>query len=183
MEVHQPIQQAFSPDERYLAYVGPDYTIILWDLLAGKEVATLRGHTWIVEGLVFSADSRLLASGDWDGTCRIWDVDQLGPAKPHILRGHRSGVYRIAFASDGRTIATTSDDNTHKLWSLKTGQELLSLPFIKNEEVPDSYPLFSPDGNHLLRVVQQRPEVVIELTQLPSIAEIDETSLAPGTDR
>ncbi len=37
--------------------------------------ATLDGHERGVATVVFSPDGTLLASGSWDGTIRIWDVE------------------------------------------------------------------------------------------------------------
>ena len=46
----------------------------LWDVAAGREVHTLTGHANIVTSLAFSPDGRWLATGSWDKTIKIWDV-------------------------------------------------------------------------------------------------------------
>jgi len=59
-----PVQAvAFSPDSRQLATGGADRQVKLWDLEAGKESATFRGHRKRIEAMVYSADGqRLLAT-------------------------------------------------------------------------------------------------------------------------
>src|SRR5437660_11682083 len=40
----------------------------------GRALATLEGHTSPVYGVALSADGRLLATGNWDGSVRLWAV-------------------------------------------------------------------------------------------------------------
>jgi WD40 repeat protein len=51
-----------------------DSTIKLWDVKAGKETATLKGHTNGVIGVTFSPDGKTLASGSGDHTIKLWDI-------------------------------------------------------------------------------------------------------------
>jgi hypothetical protein len=64
---------ALSPDERFLAVAGDGSVIHLRELASGAEVARFRGHEEGVLGLVFSPDTRLLASSARDNTVLLWD--------------------------------------------------------------------------------------------------------------
>ncbi|HUF05618.1 MAG TPA: WD40 repeat domain-containing protein, partial [Aridibacter sp.] len=65
---------ALSPDGKLVASGSADSTIKLFDVLKGKVLATLRGHSGGVASLTFSPDSKVLASESFDGTIRLWST-------------------------------------------------------------------------------------------------------------
>ncbi|MDZ8188979.1 MAG: WD40 repeat domain-containing protein [Nostoc sp. ChiSLP02] len=83
---------------------------------------TLMGHSHIVRSLAISRDGKLLVSGSWDRTIKIW---QLETGKLlHTLKGHTDRVYAIALSPDEQIIASGSADKTIKLWHVETGELL-----------------------------------------------------------
>jgi RNA polymerase sigma factor (sigma-70 family) len=65
---------ALAPDGKTLASGSRDSTVKLWDLEAGAERATLRGHSGPILALAFSRDGESLASTDEGLTLKVWDV-------------------------------------------------------------------------------------------------------------
>lgn len=62
-------------DDRHLAVGGTRNEIQLWDTETRSPRTTLRGHTGTVAAMAASADGRRLASGSFDATVRVWDLD------------------------------------------------------------------------------------------------------------
>src|SRR5437764_264688 len=90
-----------------------------------KERATLKGHTNSVASMTYSPDGKTLASGSWDETIKLWDVQS---GKERItLKGHTSFVYAVAFSPDGKTLASASTDGMVKQWDVPTGNERVIL--------------------------------------------------------
>lgn len=94
--------------------------------------------------LAISQDGKTLASGNKDGTIKLWDVET--GKNTATLKGHIDNVSSVAFSPDGKTLASGSVDKTIKLWELATGKNTATLNG-HNGEV-DSI-AFSPSGKTL----------------------------------
>ncbi len=81
--------------------------------------ATLEGHTKVVWSVAFSPDGKTLASGSWDQTVRLWDVDT--EQLLHTLTEHTNEVVSVAFSTDD-TLASGDWDGTIRLWNPHTGK-------------------------------------------------------------
>jgi predicted NACHT family NTPase len=119
-ELTSVLAVAFSPDGKVLATGEKDGRVRLWNVITGKELLTLRGHSSAVNSVAWSADSQTLASGSDDNTVKLWNV-QTGDCV-RTLEGHSNWVYSVAWSGDSLTLASGSLDNTVKLWNVQSGE-------------------------------------------------------------
>ena len=67
----------FSPNgDRIFASRYDDGTIWVWDVKSGRQIATLRGHSFFVHSLVFTPDGLRLFSGANNEAIRVWDANR-----------------------------------------------------------------------------------------------------------
>jgi WD40 repeat protein len=94
--------------------------------------------------LTFSPDGKTLASGSFDSTIILWDVETRKPVG-QPLREHSDSVFSVAFSPDGKNLASGSSDGAIILWNVET-QQMIGLPI--NAE-SNGLIAFSPDGKTL----------------------------------
>jgi WD40 repeat protein len=77
----------------------------------GAELQTLEGHSDLVLSVAISPDGRLLVSGSYDKTVRLWET-ATGRLQ-QTLEGHTDGVM---------SLASGSYDKIVRLWDTATGR-------------------------------------------------------------
>ncbi|MEO2046826.1 MAG: hypothetical protein ABGX16_09665 [Pirellulales bacterium] len=66
----------FSPDDKLLATGHTDGIVRLWQLEGAKRLTEFVGHSKSMMRVYFSPNGRTLISTSFDGTSRVWSVDQ-----------------------------------------------------------------------------------------------------------
>lgn len=97
----------------------------MWDVGTGELKGTLTGHPYGASSVVFSPDSKALASGSGDDTVPLWDTET-GELKKTLRAEERKAtpivysnkVHRAAFSPDGTTLASGGWDGTVLVWKV-----------------------------------------------------------------
>lgn len=96
-------------------------TIQLWDVKTGKAGPLLKGHAHtadeqtLILGLAFSLDGRVLASGSYDKTMRLWSVKD-GKELASLAAAQTATVI---LSADGKLIAGAGLDGSIRVWGVK----------------------------------------------------------------
>ncbi|MEK6299587.1 MAG: caspase family protein [Acidobacteriota bacterium] len=128
-----------APDK--LSFDDMTFSIKVWDAQTGAELNTLAGHNNFVNGLAFSRDGRVLASGSWDSTIKLWDLTN--GRELRTLKGHTGPIAALDLSGDGRFVVSGSDDGSARLWSTQTGNLLATLVSLNKG---DDWLVVTPDG-------------------------------------
>ncbi|WP_449416219.1 serine/threonine protein kinase [Phormidium nigroviride] len=104
-------------------------------------VCTLPGHSSFVNSIAISPDGLILASGSWDRTIKLWNLET--GELTSTLTGHSDRVNSVAISSDGELLVSGSSDETIKLWNLHSGELLGTLP---GHSIGVNSVAISPDG-------------------------------------
>jgi len=91
----------------------------------GKCLQTLEGHGYRVNSVVFSHNSKQLASASWDNLVKIWDAETRKCLQ--TLEGHGHAVLSVVFSHDSKWLASASWDKMVKIWDVETGKCLQTL--------------------------------------------------------
>lgn len=122
--IPEPSPLAYSPDGLWLV-MQHSGVVDVHNIAQPEQSFTLTGHRPHVTAAAFSSDGKLLVTGGWDKTARVWDL--ASHRLLWTLEGHKKTVAAVAFAPDGSTVATACADGVIRFWDLSLGREIFSL--------------------------------------------------------
>src|SRR6266849_512338 len=82
-----------------------------------------QAHTDNTRALAFSPDERRLATGSWEGSVKLWDLER----GALLWDRHTDSINCVAFAPDGRLLASGGDDTLVRLWDATSGTNVQTL--------------------------------------------------------
>ncbi|KAH8554684.1 WD40-repeat-containing domain protein [Umbelopsis sp. PMI_123] len=118
----------WDPTGEWLASCSDDTTAKIWSPDSDQCVQEIRGHELQIYTLQWApyfersgpdASPRILATGSFDATIRIWDA--LRGTCLHVLKNHTEAVYSISFSPDARLLCSGSFDEMLNIWDAKKG--------------------------------------------------------------
>jgi hypothetical protein len=113
---------AMTPDGQRIITVGKDGTARVWDVVSGRELLQLKGHSGFVWSVAVTPDGQRILTGGDDSTARLWDA--VSGRELLTFKGHAGPVWSVAVTSDGRRIVTGSDDGTVKIWEAASQEQV-----------------------------------------------------------
>ena len=144
----------FSPDGRRFA-VATSIGIWMYDAHTGEELALLAvlpGEGRMVTTIAFSPDGRTLASGEFDGVGRLWDVLTGKPIATfkEVASPRYAGLTTLVFSENGKKLMGAT---TREISAWKLGEDIKQLTTLQLEKANTvrsiTSVLISPDGRFL----------------------------------
>ncbi len=145
-----------------------DYSATIWDIKAGKAIATLKDHPSEVRVAFFLPDGTevITTTGQWDkkkdkkdkkdekfdGEIRIWNVKSGKMVRS--FKGHSDFIRCGALSTDGKLLATGSGDTTVIIWDIKEGKAVQTL---KGHKTPINSVAFNKDATKVVTGCAETP--------------------------
>ena len=106
------------------------------------QLAVLIGHGAEVSSAAFSSDGSRVASGDDNGSVRVWDAAS-GEQVVEMV-GHTGPVASVEFSSSGSRVASRGHDGSVRVWDAVSGKQVAEMA---GSAGSFSWAAFSADGS------------------------------------
>lgn len=113
---------AYAPNKQTIVSAHNNHCIRIWDISSKTEIYTLLGHKEKINTVVYSSDSKLVASGSFDNTIHIWNLKE-GKLKDVFIQ-QKNSINALAFSpTENELLASGSADGNVHFWDVNTGQQ------------------------------------------------------------
>ena len=146
--IHLDCSIDFSPDGELLASIGNGADLILWDVVSGKKVNTIKGN---FGSFSFSPDRNQLATAY--KKVKLWDIrnpraiTEVVTLPFNEANRIKSRAQAVDISPDGKLIATGYANGTINVWDIQTKQLVKTLKTSFSEM---EFLKFSPDNKFLV---------------------------------
>ncbi|XP_074262997.1 putative WD repeat-containing protein C2A9.03 isoform X2 [Silene latifolia] len=111
-----------SPDGKLMAVLGDSSECLVSDSNTGKVVSTLKGHLDYSFASAWHPNGQILATGNQDTTCRLWDIRNTSQSLD-VLKGRMGAIRALKFTSDGRFLAMAEPADFIHIFDTQSGYE------------------------------------------------------------
>ncbi|CAI0447705.1 unnamed protein product [Linum tenue] len=141
-----------SPDGKLVAVLGDSVDCLIADVQSGKVAANLEGHVDYSFSSAWHPDGRILATGNQDTTCRLWDIRN--PSRSlAVLKGNMGAIRGLKFTSDGQFLGMQEAADFVHVFDVESG-------YVKCQEIDLFGEIagisFSPDSESLFVGIADR---------------------------
>lgn len=85
-----------------------------------QVTGNLKGHLDYSFASAWHPDGRILATGNQDTTCRLWDIRNLSQSMA-VLKGRMGAIRALSFTSDGRFLAMAEPADFVHIFDAQSG--------------------------------------------------------------
>jgi len=123
-----PSSLVFSADGKRLACGSRNGVLRMWDTSSWKCEVDVMDEGRVVT-IAISPDNTLLctASGEWNGSIRVWDAINSTTKPSRVLDGHPLGTASLSFSVDGRCLLSGGEDSNVFVWDT---QMITAVPMV-----------------------------------------------------
>ncbi|XP_023523577.1 uncharacterized WD repeat-containing protein C2A9.03-like [Cucurbita pepo subsp. pepo] len=141
-----------SPDGKLLAVLGDNPDCLITDANSGRTIGSLRGHLDYSFTSAWHPNGHILATGNQDTSCRLWDVRKMSESMA-VVKGRMGAIRAVKFSSDGRFMAMAEPADFVHIFDTESG-------WVEEQEIDMFGEIagisFSPDSESLFIGVSDR---------------------------
>jgi len=160
----------FAPDDKsILTSNGNSTEAKQWDVQTGALLRVFSGHTSGLTSVAISRDGKIVATGSYDDTVRLWDASS-GQVLQTIdlywgFDAGRTLPRSVALAPDGKTVAAGNNFDGVQVWDVETGRRLPAYMLILGKPVKSL--VYSPNGQ-TIAIALDSPDNMADLLAAPT---------------